>query len=197
MDDRAQPLRARKKAAAMRRIQAEATRLFTERGFDAVTIEHVADAADVSPSTVYRYFGTKEELVMRDEYDDRLRTALTEALLASDAPPVTAVRSALAAIYDNHFVRDKDATLARSKLWQETPAIQAATYLVTAEATEFGAQALAQTRGLELNKARLISTAIIHTLLASVLNWHADGGTRPWQTYAEEALDLLERGLGE
>ena len=65
-------LRECKKATTMHRIQAVALDLFERHGFDAVSIEQVADAAEVSPSTVYRYFGTKEGLVIHDEYDDRV-----------------------------------------------------------------------------------------------------------------------------
>ena len=51
-------LRERKKAAAIRRIQEVAVAQFEEHGFDAVTIEQIAEHAEVSPSSIYRYFGT-------------------------------------------------------------------------------------------------------------------------------------------
>ncbi|PID53113.1 MAG: TetR family transcriptional regulator, partial [Micrococcales bacterium] len=52
-----QSLRARKKAAAMRHIQQVALELISSKGFDKVTVEEVAAAAEVSPSSIYRYFG--------------------------------------------------------------------------------------------------------------------------------------------
>ena len=55
-------LRARKKRAASEAIAAAARRLFTERGFDAVTVAEVAAAADVSEKTVFNHFATKEDL---------------------------------------------------------------------------------------------------------------------------------------
>ncbi|MFJ9381224.1 TetR/AcrR family transcriptional regulator [Streptomyces sp. NPDC101455] len=57
-------LRERKKAKTRTIIQARALRLFTEQGYAATTVEHVAAAADVSPSTVFRYFPTKTDLVL-------------------------------------------------------------------------------------------------------------------------------------
>ena len=63
-------LREQWRRSAKRTIQARALDLFEERGFDAVTIEAVAAAAGVSPSSVYRYFGTKEGLVVFDEFED-------------------------------------------------------------------------------------------------------------------------------
>lgn len=55
-------LRERKKRQTRALIAAAAHRLFSDRGFDAVTVAEVARAADVSEGTVYNYFPTKEDL---------------------------------------------------------------------------------------------------------------------------------------
>ena len=68
----------------MRTIQEKALDLFDERGFDAVTIEEIAAAAEVSPSSVYRYFGTKEGLVVADEFDSWSQEAVEEILDVND-----------------------------------------------------------------------------------------------------------------
>jgi AcrR family transcriptional regulator len=54
--------RARKKAQTRAQIRRSAQRLFAERGFDAVTIADIADAADVAVQTVFNHFATKEDL---------------------------------------------------------------------------------------------------------------------------------------
>src|SRR5664279_5481895 len=69
-------LRARWRINAMRTIQESALDLFDARGFDAVTIEEIAAAAEVSPSSVYRYFGTKEGLLVADEFDSMSQETL-------------------------------------------------------------------------------------------------------------------------
>jgi AcrR family transcriptional regulator len=62
-------LRERKKAKTKAALQRHAVRLFLEQGYDATTVEQVAEAAEVSTSTVFRYFPTKEDLVISDDYD--------------------------------------------------------------------------------------------------------------------------------
>ncbi|MFF8310475.1 TetR/AcrR family transcriptional regulator [Streptomyces lydicus] len=58
----AEGLRERKKRQTRQFISDVATGLFLERGFDAVTIAEIAQAADVSVNTVYNYFPAKEDL---------------------------------------------------------------------------------------------------------------------------------------
>ena len=57
-------LRDRKRANTHARIQAEGLRLFLERGFEATTLDEVAEAAEVSRRTLLNYFGSKEEIVL-------------------------------------------------------------------------------------------------------------------------------------
>lgn len=74
-------LRESKKQATRERISDVATALFHERGFDAVTIEEIAQAAKVSKMTVTNYFARKEELMLDREDDLKLvplRAALRE-----------------------------------------------------------------------------------------------------------------------
>ncbi|MEX0161078.1 MULTISPECIES: TetR/AcrR family transcriptional regulator [unclassified Microbacterium] len=72
--------RERKKAATRKNISDVATMMFLERGFDNVSIREVADAADVSPTTVFAHFPQKEALVFDedDEQRDRLVGAVRD-----------------------------------------------------------------------------------------------------------------------
>ncbi|KAB8194628.1 TetR family transcriptional regulator [Nonomuraea phyllanthi] len=78
-------LRERWRLKAMRTIQERALDLFDEKGFTAVTIEEIAAAAEVSPSSVYRFFGTKEGIVVADvEFDSMSPEALKDVLDPGD-----------------------------------------------------------------------------------------------------------------
>ena len=80
-------LRARKKRAAREAIAAAASRLFAERGFDAVTVAEVAAAADVSEKTVFNHFPTKEDLA----FAGRERGLMQLVAAIRERPPGTSV----------------------------------------------------------------------------------------------------------
>jgi AcrR family transcriptional regulator len=86
-------LRDRKKAQIRDRIRTEGLRLFTEQGYGHTTTEQIAAAADVSPSTFFRYFATKERLVLSDNLEAAMLTALAEQ--PTHLPPLTAFRRAI------------------------------------------------------------------------------------------------------
>lgn len=58
------PLRQRKKAAVRAKIVATAVELFSRHGLSEVTVEHIADVAEVGKGTIYNYFATKEDIVV-------------------------------------------------------------------------------------------------------------------------------------
>jgi AcrR family transcriptional regulator len=118
------PLRERKRLAAMKRVQREAVERFGSRGFERVTVEEVATAAEVSPMSVYRWFGTKEALVVWDEYDPPILDEVERRLM--DQPPLAAVRNALMSILDEVYDRERELALDRARLIFREPALMAA-----------------------------------------------------------------------
>lgn len=92
-EHQSQGLRERKKAKTRALIQRHALRLFREQSYEATTIHQIAEAAEISESTFFRYFPTKEAIVRWDAFDP----LIVESFKAqpADAAPITALRGAL------------------------------------------------------------------------------------------------------
>jgi AcrR family transcriptional regulator len=91
-------LRERKKQETREKIIRAAMQLFAERGYDRTTLAEVADAAGISPRTIFAYFESKEDIVFCDDphFFEQLRQALEER--PPDATTVDALRGFLANI---------------------------------------------------------------------------------------------------
>ena len=87
--------RQRKKQAVRHALEEAAVRLFSERGFAETTIDQIADEADVSRSTVFRYFGSKEAVIFSgyDETGEILARLVLER--PTDESPLVAFKNAL------------------------------------------------------------------------------------------------------
>jgi AcrR family transcriptional regulator len=126
--DQHSTLRAHRRAETQRAIQAHAVRLFTERGYDATAVTDVAEAAGVSPMTVYRHFPTKEDLVLVDQRGQLVAERIVA--LPAEQPLVRRIGSALvdaatALTGDGDGLTSKRFLLARLQLMITTPALRA------------------------------------------------------------------------
>jgi len=120
------PLRERKKLRTRRAIQDHALRLFGEQGYDETTVEQIAAAAEISPSTFFRYFPTKEDVVVTDEYDPIMAQVIRD--LPAALSPIEALRAMLREILPQLYATDLDALQARLRLTAEVPALRARTF---------------------------------------------------------------------
>ncbi len=71
-------LRERKKIQTRDAIRRAALQLIDDRGYANTTVEQIADAAEVSPSTFFRYFPSKEQVLMADALDNVTVAALEQ-----------------------------------------------------------------------------------------------------------------------
>lgn len=128
-------LRQKHADATRQRILDEAMTLFLAQGFEATTVEEIADRADVSPRTFFRYFATKEALLFHD-FEERLEQI--QDLIAGRPPdegPAEALVEALCVLVEElRATPERKALMVR--LVQERPAIQAYQRTTIVEHTE-------------------------------------------------------------
>ncbi|MDX3456900.1 TetR family transcriptional regulator [Streptomyces sp. ME02-8801-2C] len=121
--DRPRPgLRERKKIRTRTAIRTATYELIERHGYDATTIEQIAERAEVSQSTVFRYFPTKEDIVLTDEYD----ASLEEDLRArpADEPWLDSLRYVLKRAVGAGSDEEPEVTRLRSRLMLEVPAVR-------------------------------------------------------------------------
>ncbi|UNS98677.1 TetR family transcriptional regulator [Streptomyces tubbatahanensis] len=195
-------LRERKKIQTRQAIRTAAYHLFAEQGYDATPVDQIADEAEVSPSTVFRYFPTKEDIVLTDEYDALVEDALRER--PTGEPPVAALREALYASLARVYRSDATETFQRVRLIREVPALRGRLSEHSADTAWLLRRALAERTGraeddLEL---RIVTGAMLGALMEALYSW-VDSGQEPGPAGSLEdlralvtrALGVLERGL--
>lgn len=184
-------VRERQRVAEMVRVQEHAVALFTEHGFDAVSVDRVAAAADVSPVSVYRWFGTKENLVLWDDYDPPLLVAIASHL--PDRGPLEAVRDGVVDELDVVYDRDRERVLARTRLIHREAALMAATSpglraLEAALADLFAGAA----PGTDDDRRRLWASVAVAALRTAVDTWQRRDGREPLAGLVIRAFADLE-----
>ncbi|MFF1459467.1 TetR/AcrR family transcriptional regulator [Streptomyces sp. NPDC058330] len=172
-------LRARKKERTRDAIGDAAVSLFLERGFDRVSVNDVAAAAEISKPTLFRYFPTKEDLVLHRFADHQGEAARVVRDRRSGIEPVTALHRHFRAGLDRHDpvtgLSDHPEVVAFHRLVFTTPSLAGRLARYQADDEE----ALADTLG-EGVQARLLAAQVlaVQRVLART-NWQkvADGRT--------------------
>lgn len=167
-------LRERKKARTRAAIRQHALRLFVEQGYDATTVEQIAAAAEVSPATFFRYFPTKEDVVLQDEFD---LVALAEMdALPPELSPITAFRTAAAAGRRLLTADDAEAFAVTMQLTMSIPEIRARALDEFMRTTDQISDAIARRTGASPDDfaVRNMAGAIIGVVMAAAMPRDAD-----------------------
>jgi len=187
-------LRERKKAKTRAAIQEHALRLFEEQGYAHTTVEQIAAAAEVSPSTFFRYFPTKEDVVLFDATDSVMLDAF------ESQPPeiglVEALRRAMHAVYDRFTDEEAERETERQRLVLTVPELRMRTISMFAEAIDFLAAVIAERVGRPADDVdvRTFAGAFMGAILGQYLAF--DGADpRDLLLHIDKAFDLLEGGL--
>jgi len=171
-------LRERKKVATRQALHEAAVRLAVEHGLDRLTVEAIADAADVSRRTFSNYFPNKEEALL---WSDRVRIARLLELVGrrpADEPPWQAMSAAAVDLVegDTHDPR----WIAQVRLLRQHPALLAQQVAQYADAerglVELVSPRLADAPDAPL-RARLLAATLLTTLRVAVQQWIEDPAT--------------------
>jgi AcrR family transcriptional regulator len=117
-------LRARKKARTRADLQRHALRLFRDQGYGATTVDDIAAAAEVSRSTFFRYFPTKEDVVLFDDVDPLMVQAFAEQ--PAGTPLLTALRRTFATAFARLPPEERELEELRMGLARTVPEVAAA-----------------------------------------------------------------------
>jgi len=188
-------LRERKKAKTRQAIQEQAIRLFRSQGYDRTTVEQIADAADVSPSTFFRYFPTKEDVVLYDAHDPLLMEAFRRQ--PPELTALGAMREAMHEIWGALTAEEMDEQIERGRLAYTVPALRERYVMEMVRTVALMVDLVAERLGRSRDdfEIQVATGAVMGGVLAAMLPMY-DG--RPGVDAIElvdRAVDVLERGI--
>ncbi|MFG2193155.1 TetR/AcrR family transcriptional regulator [Streptomyces sp. NPDC048639] len=182
-------LRERKKIKTRQAIRAAAYRLFAEQGYDATPVEQIAETAEVSPSTVFRYFPSKEDIVLTDECDPVIEKELRRR--PADEPPLESIRHVMTETVRLFAARGQNEMLLRARLLRDVPAIRARMAESHVATGRMLCEVLAERTGRSVDdlELRLFAAVVLTAVEEAVLHW-IDREAK------DDLVDLLDRTLG-
>jgi AcrR family transcriptional regulator len=173
-------LRERKKLRTRQAISDVALELFLERGFDGVSVADIAAAAEVSKPTLFRYFPTKEDLVIDRVADHREESARVVRGRRDGEPPLAALHRHLRELLDARDpitgLCDNAGTVALWRLINGTPSLGAhlIAYTARSQAALAAELAAAGPAGADPLTARLAAVQLVGVqLVLADDNWRA------------------------
>lgn len=189
-----QGLRERKKAKTRAAIQDAALELFRRQGYHATTIEQIAELAEVSQSTFFRYFPTKEDTVLHDRYDPVLLAELRSqpAELAPIAAVRRTMRSVLGALPADELARERQ----RGSLIIAVPELRAQMLDRLAGTLQPFTEAIAARTGHQSDDpaVRALTGAVLGVMIEVMLHINQDPAA-DYLGLIDDALARLEAGL--
>jgi AcrR family transcriptional regulator len=185
-------LRERKKARTKATIQREALRLFSEQGYAETSVEQIADAAEISPSTFFRYFPTKEEVVLTDFIDARMVEKFRTA--PAELGPPAALRHAIEELMADVDTETWQLETVRNELIRQVPELRRGMLAELFRPISLIADALADRLGLpeDDEDVRTYAGALIGGLIGPAVDHGLETGQTP-SALREDILKRLDR----
>ena len=188
-------LRERKKAKTRALIQEHALRLFREQGYDETSIEQIAESAEVSPSTVFRYFPTKPDLVIYDDLDERMIEAFR--VQPPELNAVQALRASLRSGFGGLAGDEMAVQLERERLMRSVPELQAAMLGEFARTVGEIADLVAEhsRRPADDDAVLALAGAVIGIAIAAWFSADGDDSAARFLHRVDQGIALLESGF--
>lgn len=187
-------LRERKRRETLHRIAEVGLKLFAANGYEATTLDAIAEAAGISRRTIFYYFESKEGILLawQSGIPEIIRAAVLQE--STDQAPLDAVRNAflkLAAGYGSEHM------IVIDRLMRSTEQLRAAKHAkyVLQEQALFEALCQLWPQAKRRNGLRVVAMVSIGAMRLAIEAWAEAGGTQPVDTYLREAFAELKREI--
>lgn len=192
-------LRQRKKEQTRQRIEDAAQRLFAQKGFEAVTINAIANEAEIAPRTFFHYFPTKEDVALAD-FARRLASLISEVdRRPHDEEPWAALRAGFVAVAADHEQQQLQ-LFQQFQVMAAAPSVQARSLQLQAECEDALAMSLARRQGSDSGDdltARLLAASALGAMRSSLRHWLQSTHTATLPAVLQSCFDQLAAGLAE
>ncbi|MEV6331791.1 TetR family transcriptional regulator [Streptomyces sp. NPDC051909] len=188
-------LRERKKLKTRAAIRRATYRIAAEQGWEAATTEAIATAAEVSPSTVVRYFPVREDIVLTDDQDELLLARLRARPAGED--PLDSLRTVVLDAVTTALAAEPAETRLRARLMVEIPAVRARLTETTAQTGRLLSGAIAERTGRSRDdlEVRVFTAAVLGALREAAVHWAEHGQGDDLVHLLDRTVDTLKAGL--
>ena len=192
-------LRERKRRETLHRIAEQGLKLFLTHGYEATTLDAIAEAAGISRRTFFYYFKSKEEILLAWQdggFNETLRAAVLEQ--STNQSPLNAVKNALLEL-TVRFQADYKQTREIERLMCANESLRIrhqARYLEKEEAV-FDALCQMWPQPKRQPALRIVAMMSVGALRLAIDNWNRDQGKRPIAIYLREAFAGLKSEIAK
>jgi AcrR family transcriptional regulator len=191
--ERPQGLRERKRRETSERIIEKGLKLFVKNGYEATTIDAIAEAAGISRRTFFYYFKSKEDVLLAAR-DSGFREALKPTMLdeSPDQAPVDAAQKCLVKLASRYETKE---SIVFDRLMQSTEALRARKEAVFVETEQILLEAMCEHWPAPGRRdgLRLVAMVAMGTLRLALDKWKQNDAAHPLAFYIRQSFALLAK----
>ena len=192
-------LRERKRRETLHRIAEQGLKLFLTHGYEATTLDAIAEAAGISRRTFFYYFKSKEEILLAWQdggFNETLRAAVLEQ--STNQSPLNAVKNALLELtvrFQADYTQTKE--IERLMCANESLRIRHQARYLEKEQAVFDALCQMWPQPKRQGALRIVAMMSVGALRLAIDNWNRDQGKRPIAIYLREAFAGLKSEIAK